>query len=80
MAIEHITLTEEQRTALHAIAQQSGKSEHELVQEAVEQLIRQFRQTHRQALLQQACGMWRDRTDLPDFEALRSELDRSTTS
>lgn len=28
------------------------------------------------ALLQQARGLWQDRTDLPDFAALRRELDR----
>ncbi len=26
-----------------------------------------------------AAGMWRDRTDLPDFDTLRRELDRPYT-
>ena len=30
----------------------------------------------RRKLREQAAGMWRDRTDLPDFEALRREFDR----
>ena len=30
----------------------------------------------RLAKLRQACGIWRDRDDLPDFEALRREWDR----
>ena len=76
MAGAPITITEEQRSALHTIAEQAGKSVEQLVQEAVEQLIREFRQAHREAVLQQVFGMWRDRTDLPDFAAIRGELDR----
>jgi len=79
MANDTITITEEQRNILQTIAEQTGKSEEELVQEAVELLIRQFRQARRQELIQQAFGMWRDRTDLPDFAAMRRELDRYTT-
>jgi hypothetical protein len=72
----HITLTEPESTALRAIARQTGKTPDELVREAVEQYIQQFRQAHRRTLLQQARGMWQDRTDLPDLEILRNEMDR----
>lgn len=34
------------------------------------------RDPDRLAKLRQACGIWRDRDDLPDFEALRREWDR----
>ena len=79
MANATITITEEQKNILHTLAEQTGKSEEELVQEAVELLVRQFRQTHRLAMLQQARGMWRDRTDLPDLRELREESNRFTT-
>lgn len=78
MATNHIILTDEQQAELQVIAQQTGKSEDELVREAVEQLISQFRWEVRRAMIQQARGMWQDRTDLPDFAALRSEFDRYT--
>jgi predicted transcriptional regulator len=71
-----ITLSEQESRMLRAIAQQTGRTEDELLREAVEQYIRQFRQAHRRGLLQQARGMWQDRTDLPDLEALRGELDK----
>jgi hypothetical protein len=71
-----ITLNEQESRMLRAIAQQTGRTEDELLREAVEQYIRQFRQAHRRALLQQARGIWQDRTDLPDLEALRGEMNR----
>ncbi len=78
MVTNHIILTDEQQAELQVIAQRTGKSEDELVRAAVEQLISQFRLDARRAMLQQARGMWQDRTDLPDFAALRSEFDRFT--
>ena len=75
MATNQITLTPEQREALDVIARATGKSLDVLVQEAIDLLIQEDRRTHRQAMLQQARGMWRDRTDLPDFDALRRESD-----
>jgi predicted transcriptional regulator len=76
MVTAQITLTDQESMALRAIAQQLGKTEDELIREAVEQFITQFRQAHRRALLEQARGMWKDRTDLPVVETLRREFDR----
>jgi hypothetical protein len=70
-----ISLTDEERKALCLIAEQTGKAEDELLHEAVEQLIRRYEQAHRAGMLQQAVGMWRDRTDLPEWERLRGEFD-----
>jgi hypothetical protein len=74
MVTAHITLTDEQNAALRAIAQQIGKSPDEVIYEAVERFILQSKMAYRGALLQQARGMWQDRTDLPEPEALRAEL------
>jgi hypothetical protein len=71
-----ITLTEQEQTTLRVIAQQTGKTPDELLHEAVVQFLSQFQQTQRRALLQQARGMWHDRTDLPSLETLRREFDR----
>lgn len=76
MVTASITLTDQESAALRAIAEEAGKSEDELIPEAVRQLVTQFRHGHRREQLQQARGMWKDRTDLPDLEALRRELDR----
>ena len=71
-----ITLTEQEQVSLRDIAQQTGKTPDELLHEAVAQFLDQFQQMRRRALLQQARGMWQDRTDLPSLAILRREFDR----
>ncbi|MDQ2998477.1 MAG: CopG family transcriptional regulator [Chloroflexota bacterium] len=72
-----ITLTEQEQLSLRTIAQQTGKTPDELLHEAITQFLTQFQQTPRRALLQQARGMWKDRTDLPSLATLRHEFDRT---
>jgi len=76
MVTTEIRLSEQEHNALHIIALQTGKSEDELLRQAIKQLIIQFQPVDRRPLLQQARGMWHDRTDLPDWQALRQEFDR----
>ena len=71
-----IYLTERQRDELAAIAKSVGKKESELIREAVDYLIDQSGHNHREATLHEAAGMWKNRTDLPDFASLRTEWDR----
>ncbi|MEK6280470.1 MAG: CopG family transcriptional regulator [Acidobacteriota bacterium] len=75
MAEIEINLTEKQHRALRQISQLTGKTEDELVHDAVENLIRQGLPSGKPAMVQ-ARGIWRDRNDLPDFKKLRRELDR----
>ncbi len=76
MVTTSITLTDQESSVLRAISQQTGKTQDELLREAVVQYLSQSQQNHRRALLQQAQGMWQDRTDLPGLDVLRRELDR----
>lgn len=78
MAIASIDLTEQETQALRELAQQTGKTQDELLHEAVTRLLSDM-QVNRLALLQQARGIWKDRTDLPDPQMLRAEFDRSTS-
>jgi hypothetical protein len=75
-----IYLTEEQRRALAAIADCTGRTKSELIREAVDGLISRYRESNRLGLLRGARGMWRERTDLPDFEAMRREFDERGTA
>lgn len=71
-----IYLTDQQRTELAKIANNSGKKQSEIIREAIDRLIEQSGQNHKKAALQKAAGIWKNRKDLPDFRALRSEWDR----
>jgi chromosome segregation and condensation protein ScpB len=71
-----IYLTERQRIELAAIAKSLGKKQSELIREAVDSLIQQAGRSHREMVLRESAGIWKNRTDLPDFESIRSEWDR----
>ncbi|MEW6520324.1 MAG: CopG family transcriptional regulator [Thermodesulfobacteriota bacterium] len=71
-----IYLTEHQRDELAAIAKSYGKKQSELIREAIDRLIEQAGKSHRELVLHEAAGIWKDRDDLPDFMSIRSEWDR----
>jgi hypothetical protein len=72
-----IYLTENQRDKLVTIAKTVGKKQSELIREAIDRLIDQRSQGRREFVLRKAAGIWKDRKDLPDFNAIRAEWDRS---
>jgi hypothetical protein len=72
-----LNLTEQERIALHEISQRTGKSENELIREAVEQLIARFQSNALPALLLKGRGIWKYRKGLPTLAELRSEWQRS---
>jgi Arc/MetJ-type ribon-helix-helix transcriptional regulator len=72
-----VYLTEQERNGLLALAETSGKKQSELIREALDRFLAQFEETRIQMALRNAAGMWKDRDDLPDFEATRRSLDRS---
>ena len=76
MVRTQIYLTEGQRAEIAMIASQSGKRQSEVIREAVDRFIEQKSRGRREAILQEAAGIWRDRTDLPDLDALRHGWDR----
>ena len=76
-----IELTDSQYGILHSIAKNTGKTEDELVTEAVNKFISEMekkdllRNGRHQALMSVA-GAWKNREDFSEFEALRNEVDR----
>jgi len=71
-----IYLTDQQRVELSAISKTLGKKQSELIREAVDRYIDQAGNKRREIVLQEAAGIWKDRTDLPDFTEIRTEWDR----
>lgn len=76
MAIASIELSEHELRALQRLAQQTGKTQEELVHEAITYLLEQVQSERRLQALQQARGLWKDRGELPDIRVMRSEFDR----
>ncbi|RJX28607.1 MAG: ribbon-helix-helix protein, CopG family [Desulfurivibrio sp.] len=77
MVRTQIYLTENQRKELTTIAKSLGKKQSELIRDAIDRLIEQAGRGHREFVLRKVAGIWKDRTDLPDFDSIRAEWDRS---
>jgi hypothetical protein len=71
-----VYLTEEERIGLEAVAGATGKRQSELIRDAVDLFLDQSQGQVRDVALKAAAGMWKDRSDLPDFEATRRSWDR----
>ena len=76
MVRTQIYLTEHQRAELAAIADHRGKRQSEVIREAVDRFMEQASRSRREAVLRAAAGIWRDRADPPDPDALRRGWDR----
>jgi len=76
MVRTQVYLTEREREELAALSEVTGKKQSELIRQAVDDLIEQSAAKRRDAVLQRAAGMWKDRDDLPDFTAVRADWDR----
>ena len=77
MVRTQIYLTDEEQKGLRALSRITGLSQSELIRQAVDSLLTTNQELDRGALLRQARGLWQDRGDLPDFAAIRRELDRA---
>jgi len=76
MVRTQVYLTEEERDGLEAVAKSTDKKQAALIREAVDRFLDLTRGNRRKAILAEAAGMWKDRRDLPDFEAARRSWDR----
>ncbi len=76
MVRTQIYLTEHQRNELARIAKTIGRKQSELIRQAVDQMIDQLGHHRREAVLREAAGIWKNRTDVQDFNTTRSEWDK----
>ena len=76
MLTAHVTLTDTESQVIQNITKSTGKTQEQVLHEAIEQFIVRFTSQDRRILLRQARGMWKDRDDLPDFGTIRQEWDR----
>lgn len=71
-----IYLSPAQQKALKALAAQTGRSQSELIRDAIDRFVGQRKAAGRGSVIKRSAGLWKDRDDLPDFAALRREADR----
>ena len=71
-----IYLTPDEQNGLRALSRRTGLSRSELIRQAIDAMLGDEQELDRATLLRQARGLWSGRSDLPDFAALRRELDR----
>lgn len=71
-----VYLTSRQRDQLSAIASFVKKRQSELIREAIDRFIEQHGLGRRQAVLREAAGIWKDRSDLPPLHVVRNSWNR----
>ena len=72
-----IYLSDPERQGLRALAQSSGRSQSELIREAIDSFLERNQPQNRLAKLRQGRGLWAGADDPLDWLELRRELDRS---
>ena len=72
-----IYLTEQEHRQLHVLSRRKGAPLSELIRRAIDQMLAHSKSADRLELMRQARGIWKERNDLPDFDRLRGEFDRS---
>lgn len=73
-----IYLTTIEKKQLSILANETEKTQSELIREAIDLFIesKQKKKKEKLSLIQTTKGMWKNRIDLPDFTKLRREFDR----
>ncbi|MFZ0887879.1 MAG: ribbon-helix-helix protein, CopG family [Candidatus Binataceae bacterium] len=80
MVRTQIYLTRREHERLRRLAERTGSSQSKIIRAAVDHWLEQKAGEGRARILEDLAGLWRERTDLPDFAALRREADRGPRS
>lgn len=75
-----IELNDAQQAGLDALARDTGKSQQELLGEALDRFLDENDMVDWRGALQRLEGIWADRDDLPNFDEIRKEWDRDLWS
>ena len=78
MIRSQIYLTENERNSLKLICEETGRTQSDLIREAIDSLISKINKKNNNKKRQKAFGLWKDRSDYPNVEELRNEFDRNS--
>lgn len=70
-------ITKQEQQLLRALINKTGKSQSELIRQALDKFIRTNAKGPKHNL-EKSTGLWAERTGVPDFTAIRQEFDRFT--
>jgi Arc/MetJ-type ribon-helix-helix transcriptional regulator len=76
MVRTQIYLTEREQSELRQLSTRMGRSQSELIRQAVDRFLESHSKQDKSLVFQEAAGLWRDGAGRPDFAALRNEADR----
>lgn len=74
-----IYLSRAQQKALKDLAARTGRTQIELIGDAIDRFVGQRKPSGRASVIKRSAGLWKGREDLPDFAAVRREADRVST-
>ncbi len=77
MIRSQIYLTEDERNFLKSLSKETGRTQSDLIREAIDSLISKNNKKNNSKKRQEAFGIWKDRNDYPNIEELRNEFDRN---
>ncbi len=77
MIRSQIYLTENEKSSLKFISEETGRTQSDLIREAIDSLIETMGKKNVRTTRKKAFGLWKERSDYPNIEELRKEFDRS---
>ncbi len=76
MIRSQIYLTEHERKSLKILSKETGRTQSDLIREAIDSMISNNTKKDNSKKRQVAFGIWKDRNDYPNIEEIRNEFDR----
>ena len=71
-----IYITQKEQKSLKRLSKLTGKTKSELIRDAIDRYIQEDDENNWKDQIKAAAGLWKDRTDLPDFDLFSDSIDQ----